>query len=178
VIGGDYLKKFCLMTLALLMIFTCSALAVPKNTVGFVIVGGSEYKTSDYYKMVSSVFKGKKNITLKVSDEMQSQYQKYLLEYDLIGETVPRKQNLVDFTARSSCNEVVFLFVTATTDRQNNPKSRQKNRLTVQVDAYRCDGFKVLDVQTTSQESNSKTSELRARREAFQKCLKQLENII
>lgn len=172
------MKKIFLMSFALLVIFSCSAFAATKSSVGFVIVGGSEYKTEDYYKTVSGTFKGKANISIKIGDEMQSKYQKYLLEYDLIGETVPRKQNLVDFTARSSCNEVVFLFVTSTTDHQNNPKSRQKNRLTVQVDAYRCNGFSVVDVQTTSQESKSNTSDLRARREAFKKCLKQIENII
>ena len=74
-------------------------------------------------------------------------------------------------------NEVIFLFVTSSTDHQNNPKTRQKNRISVQLDAYRCNGIQVLDVQTTSQESNSKTSDLRARREAFEKGLKEVAKV-
>lgn len=171
------MKKIFLMTLALLAIFSCTALAAPKNIVGFVIVGNSEYKTANNYKMIKNTFDGKK-ISINVGDEIQSKYQRFLLENDLIGIDAPRKQNLIDFTARSGCNEIVFIFVTSTTDHQNNPKTRQKNRLSVQVDAYRCNGFHVVDVKTTSQQSDSKTSDLRARNEAFKKCLKEISNII
>lgn len=171
------LKKIFMITIALLIIFSCNAFAAQRSTIGFVIVGGAEFKTNDYYKMIKDEFKPKNGAKFIIGDEMQSKYQKYLIEYDMVGNTVPRRQNLVDFVARSGCSEVIFLFVTSSTDHQNNPNTRQKNRISVQVDAYRCDGIRVIDVQTTSQESNSKTSDLRARREAFRKCLDEVAKV-
>ena len=174
------MKKIFLMSFALLVIFTCSAFAAkePPTTLGIVIIGGSEFKTADYYKMIPKVFDFKKNITCKIGDEMQSRYQKFLLEYDLVGNDTPKKQNLIDFAARSGCNKILFLVVDSSADHQNDFKSKQKNRLTVQTDAYLCDGLQVIDVQTTTQESDSKASDLRARREAFKKTLTELAKAI
>ena len=163
------------MTFALLAMFTCTTFAAQvQSTIGFVIISGAEFKTADYYKMIQSEFKSKSGAKFQFGNELQSKYQRYLLENDLVGNTIPRKQNLIDFTARSSCDKILFLFVDSTTDHQNNAKSRQKDRLTVQIDGYLCDKFSVREVVTSAQESNSKTSDLRARREAFKKCLKEI----
>ena len=173
------LKKIFATTFAFLAIFIfTSTTFAAKNTLGVVVVGGAEYKTKDYYKIIQGSLDVPSNFNLLIGDKMQSSYQKYLLEYDLVGEKIPRKQNLVDFTARSGCDKVLFLFVDATSDHQNNAKSKQKNRFLVQVDSYLCDGIKVLDVQTTSQENNSRTSDLRARRGSFRKCIDQLSKAI
>lgn len=171
------MKKIFLMTFALLMIFSCHALAAQK-TLGFVLVGGAEFKTSDYYKMIPEAFNLPKDYPYKIGDELQSKYQKFLLERDLVGDNSPRKQNLTDFTARSGCDEIIFLFLNSTADHQNNGKRRQKNRVSVQADAYLCNNLKVLDVATTSQEYKSKTSDLRARRGAFKKCLTELAKVL
>ena len=167
------MKKTFIMAFALLIIFSCSAFAAANNSVGVVIVGGAEFKTKDYYKMISSVFDLNKSRD-KVGDEIQGKYQKFLLERDLLGEKIPRKQYLIDFAARSGCSKVLFLMIDSTADHQNDFKKSQKNRLSIQVDAYLCDSLQVIDVQTTGQESNSKTSDLRARRKAFKKCLEEL----
>ena len=167
------LKKIFVMTLAMLIIFSCTAFAAANNSVGVVIVGGAEFKTKDFYKMIPNVFDLNKS-RCKVGDEIQGKYQKFLLERDLLGETIPRKQNLIDFAAKSGCSKVLFLVVDSTADHQNDPKRNQKNRLSIQVDAYLCDSLQVIDVQTTGQESNSNTSDLRARRKAFKKCLEEL----
>ena len=159
----------------MLIIFTCTTFAAQvQSTVGVVIIGGAEFKTKDYYKMIQSEIKSKNGAKFQIGNEIQSKYQRYLFENDLVGETTPRKQNLIDFTVRSSCDKVLFLVVSSTADHQNNPKSRQKDRLTVQVDAYLCDKFSVREVLSSVQENHSKTSDLRARRGAFRKCLEEL----
>ena len=173
------MKKIFLATAAFLAIFIFNvAISSAKSVVhtGVVIVGGAEFKTSDYYKAVQQNLNFKGNT--KVGDEMQSKYQTFLLENDLLSEKLPRKQYLLDFTAQSGCERILFLVVTSTADHQNNPKSKQKNRFSVQVDAYLCDRYKILAGATSAQQNDSNTSDLRARRGSFKKCLSEIAKLI
>ncbi len=171
------MKKIFLVAAAFLSIFIFGAgISSAQGNLGIVIVGGAEFKTADYYKIVSQTFKLQENF--KIGDEMQSKYQRFLMENDLLDEKIPRKQHLLDFTAQSGCEEILFLIIDSTADHQNNGKRRQKNRLSVQVDAYLCDSYKILEGATFVKDSKSKTSDLRARREAFKKCLTELAKVI
>jgi len=175
------MKNIFLATVTFLAVFTCgisisSATRETGKEVGVVIIGGAEFKTADYYKMIPQSFKLPRGYV--IGDQMQSRYQLFLMENDLLDEKIPRKNYLLDFTARSGCSKVLFLVVDSATDHQNNPKTRQKNRLTVQVDAYLMDQFKIIAGAGSVQESKSKTSDLRARREAFKKCLTELAKYI
>jgi len=172
-------KKNFFAAVTFLAIFICGvsiSSAKSADSTGVVIIGGAEFKTSDYYKAVKQNlnFKG----TAKIGDEMQSKYQKFLLENDLLDENFPRKQYLFDFTAQSGCEKILFLVVTSTADHQNNPKSKQKNRFSVQVVAYLCDKYKVLDSATSAQQNDSNTSDLRARRGSFKKCMSEIAKLL
>ena len=173
------MKKIFFAAVTFLAIFICGvsiSSAKSAGSTGVVIIGGAEFKTSDYYKLVKQNFNFKG--PAKIGDEMQSKYQKFLLENDLLGEKLPRKQYLLDFTAQSGCEKILFLVVTSTADHQNNPKSKQKNRISVQVDAYLCDRYKILEGATSAQQNDSNTSDLRARRGSFKKCLNELAKMI
>ena len=115
------MKNIFLAAVTFLAVFTCgisisSATRATGNEIGVVIIGGTEFKTSDYYKMIPKIFKLPNGYV--IGDEMQSKYQRYLLENDLIGEKLPRKQNLIDFTARSGCSKILFIVVDSATDRK------------------------------------------------------------
>ena len=175
------MKKIFLVTIIFLAVFICgisisSANRETGKEFGIVIISGAEFKTSDYYKIISKTFKLPNGYV--IGDEMQSKYQKFLLENDLIGEKLPRKNYLLDFTAQSGCERILFLVVTSTADHQNNSKSRQKNRISVQVDAYLCDRYKILEGATSAQQNDSNTSDLRARRGSFKKCLTEIAKYI
>ena len=175
-IGVIALKKIFL--LAALIFFAVSSTAFAARdyrSVGVVIVGGVEFKTEDFYKIVRDELKPASGAKIVAGNDLQTLYKRFWLRRGYIGEQPPQKQDLIDFTATSGHGKVVFLIISdATIDTHNNSKSREKDRITVQVDAYLSTAAEVADVFAASDEEISKTSNLRARRGAFRKCLKEI----
>lgn len=173
------MKKFFTIAAALFFMFYCNfsvnAATNFQKAVGVVVIGGAEFKTPDYYKFIEKSFNAKSGAKIYIGGELQNKYQKFLLNRDLVGNEIPRKQDLIDFTAVSGYGKILFIVVSdSAIDHQNNAKRRQKDRISLQVDGYLCNNFSVIEVATTSQESKSKTSDLRARRGAFKKCLEDI----
>lgn len=159
------------MAAAILFALTATTFAA-RGDIGVVIIGGAEFKTDDYYKIVQSEIKPRSGAKILVGNDMQSRYQKYWLNRGYVGDQTPRRDDLISFTRMSGCGKVVCLVISdSALDRHNNAGRREKDRIAVQVDAYICTPTAVLDVFTASCDSNSKTSNLRARRGAFKKCL-------
>lgn len=168
------MKKIFPVILAVLVILTSSAFAA-SNNVGVVVIGGAEFKTPEFYKIIQNEFNPKSGAKFVVNGDLQNKYQKFLINSDLVGNNTPRRQDFVDFTAMSGYSKILFIVIPdSAADHQNNPKTRQKDRISVQVDGYLCNNLNVVEVATASQHSNSKTSDLRARRGAFKKCLEDL----
>lgn len=168
------MKKFLSVLAALLIMSTAVVYAAQNSSsrhgTKIVIIGGAEYKTSDYYKIARNSFgKG-----YEAGEEIQDRYQTFMMERHDVGEDTPHKQDFIDFTAQNDYDSVVFLIVSEKLDTQNNAKSRQKNRITVQINAYLASGARILDVTTVSRDDTSKTSNLRARRSAFKKCVREV----
>lgn len=130
------MKKIIFIATAILVMISCTAFAAKdfSRSVGVVVTGSAEYKTPEFYKFVKSKFDPKSGAKFDVGGDLQNKYQKFLLNRDLVGNTIPRRQDLIDFAAASG----------------------------------------VIDVATASEQSDSKTSDLRARRGAFKKCLEEL----
>ena len=161
----------------MLAISACTAYAANdlSRNVGVVVIGGAEFKTPEFYKIIEKNFDPKSGAKIFVGGDLQNKYQKYLFNNDLSVNTLPSKRTLVNFVAASGYGKILFIEISDTNiDHQNNAKSRQKDRIAIQVDSYLCDNLNVLEVATTSQDFNSKTSDLRARRGAFKKCLEDL----
>lgn len=144
------------------------------NSVGVVIVGGAEFKTNDFYGVVKDRFKPLSGSKIIVGNELQTLYKKYWLNRGFIGEQPTQKNDLIEFAAMSGCDKIICLIVTDTVDKQNSSNHRQKSRVSVQVDAYLCTQTDVVDVFSASDDEDSKGSPLRARRGAFDKCLKEI----
>lgn len=167
------MKKIFLLAAMICLMLTGTAFAARDyQSVGVVIVGGVEFKTDDFYKIVRNELKSKSGSKIVVGNDVQTLYKKYWLREGYIGEQMPRKEDLIRFTAASGYKKVVCIIISdSTIDRHNNPKSREKDRISVQVDAYLCTPTNVEDVFAASDEELSKTSNLRARRGAFKKCM-------
>lgn len=172
------MKKIFLTAITFLAVFisavSISSAQNTKTTLGFVLIGGAEFKTEDFYKAIPQNFKKPSNYSFQSFEETQNKFQKFLFENNLLDEKVPRKELLLNFVAESGCDRILYLVVDATTDHQNNAKSRQKDRVSVQIDGYLCDRYQVITAASNAQKNDSKTSDLRARRGAFKKCLTEI----
>lgn len=174
------MKKILSVMLAVLVLgmATVCAAATSRDTAyrsnKVVIIGGAEFKTNDYYKIVRKNFGKKSKTTFEAGSDVQERYQIFMMERYDIGENNLHKQDLMDFAAENGYGNVLFLIVDEHIDTQNNASSRQKNRITVQLDAYYVNSSRIIDFTTTSQDFISKTSNLRARRGAFEKCVKEI----
>ena len=160
--------------LAALIVAACSVTAFAASNYGtkVVIIGGGEFKTSDYYKIIEKNLGSQGKNRFECGNEIQKRYQVFIMDRYDIGEDKPRKQDFIDFTAWSGYGKVLFLVVDENIDTQTHGKHSQKNRSTIQMDAYLTSSTGIVDFTTTSQEFTSKASNLRARRGAFEKCLK------
>ncbi|MBE8955614.1 MAG: hypothetical protein SR2Q5_08160 [Quinella sp. 2Q5] len=166
------MRKIIFMAVAIFFALTGTAFAA--EGVGAVIIGGAEFKTSDFYEVVRSEFKPDGGTKVIAGDELQTLYKRYWLKRGYIGEQPPQKEDLVSFAQMSGCDKIIFLMVTDTVDTQNSSNHRQKTRISVQVDAYLCTRTDVVDVFSASDDEDSKGSPLRARRGAFRKCLRSI----
>lgn len=164
-------KIFITAALILAMCSVAAAQTAVITDTAVVIIGGAEFKTPEYYKMIQSTLRSKGGLNCEVGDDMQKKYQRFMMEtYDL-GNTAPKKKDLVNFAANSGYKRTLYLVIDENIDTQQNAKTRQKNRVSVQLDAYLCNSADIIDMATASRDDNSKTSILRARKSAFQKCL-------
>lgn len=170
------MKKFLSIIFAMLAISSCMIVCEAKSQeVGVVVIGGAEYKTPEFYKIIQKEFDPKSGAKLVIGGDLQNKYQKFLFNRDMVGNDTPRRQDLIDFTASSGYGKILFVVIPEVNiEHQNNAKSRQKNRIYIQTDCYLCNNLNVIEVATTSQDFKSKTSDLRARRGAFKKCLEEL----
>ena len=170
------MKKIFLLALMICFALSSTAFATREYPrTGVLIVGGAEYKTDDFYKIVRDEIKPKSGIKIVVGNEIQTLYKKYWLREGYIGEQPPQKDDLIKFSEMTGCQKVVCLIVAdSVVDKHNNAKSREKDRISLQLDAYLCTPINVVDVFSMTDEENSKTSNLRARRGAFRKCLKEI----
>ena len=170
------MKKILLMAATIFFVLTGTALAAQSfKNVGVIVVGGAEFKTSDYYKIIQNEIKPISGAKIVYGNDLQTLYKKYWLQQGSIGEQVPQKEDLINFTNMSGCDKVICLIVAdAVVDKHNSSGHREKSRVSVQLDAYICTKTDVVDVLSASDEQTSKGSDLRARRGAFQKCLKEI----
>ena len=154
---------------------TFAANNLREENVGVIIIGGAEFKTDDFYKIVRDEIKPLSGAKIVVGNDLQTLYKRYWLKQGFIGEQPSQKKDLIDFTAMTGYKKLVCIIVAdSVVDTHNNAKSREKDRISVQLDAYLCTPNDVLDVFSATDEEVSKTSNLRARRGAFKKCLKEI----
>ncbi|MBQ3442165.1 MAG: hypothetical protein IJG33_02845 [Selenomonadaceae bacterium] len=170
------MKKIFLLAMMICLALTGTALAARDyQSVGVVIIGGVEFKTDDYFDAIKDTLKPKSGAKIIVGNDMQTRYKKYWLNRGFIGEQPPQKEDFTSFAASNGFSKVVYVVISDVSDDQRNSGDhRQRNRISVQVDAYLSTPTQVVDVFAYSDDQKSKGSALRARRGAFKKCMSEI----
>ena len=171
------MKKIFLLAAMICLVLTSTAFATREYQprIGVVIIGGAEFKTNDYYKIVQKELKPMSGAKVFAGNDIQTNYKKYWLKKGYIGDQEPQKNDLIEFAATSGYSKVVYVIISDTVDDQRNSGNhRQRNRISVQLDVYLSTPTEVLDVFSANEDQKSKGSALRARRGAFQKCLREI----
>ena len=172
------MRKVIALT-ALMMLIVTTAFAAPSYTerVGIVVVGGAEYKTKDYFDFVEKYFVKpftSNRMQMQYGKDAQNKYQNYWLDRGYLEEQTPTQRDFIEFVSYGAYDKVIFLKVQdSVTDQQG-----KRSRLSVNVNVFLVDRRKVLKAASSTNEEDSKSSQLRARRGAFKKCAKELSNAI
>lgn len=161
----------------MLMATTVFAAAPYTERAGVVIVSGAEYKTEDYFDFVEKFFvkpfSGKER-QFQYGRDAQNKYQNFWLDKGYLEEQTPTQRDFIEFVSYGAYDKVIFLKVQdSVTDQQG-----KRSRLSVNVNVFLVDRRKVLKAASSTNEEDSKSSQLRARRGAFKKCVKELSDAL
>lgn len=152
-----------------------------------VIVGDAAVKTPDFFKYVDETFntegKSKKVIS---GTEIQSMYQTYWLDKGYLEEQKLTKQDLNDFVKYSGYNKVLFLIVNSPVVEKTKQGrggwggwvQAERTRASISVKTFLANDSSIIKAADVTKEDDSDTSELRAKRGAFEKCVKEIQSTI
>ena len=177
------MKKFCTLTLTLVCLiiatFTVEAASSTNRQIAVVIVGNADYKTKDFIEYTNNFFKASNGLDIVTGKAVQTKYQNYWLDKGLIDEGTPTKEDFINFVNYSGYNKVVYLVIKdSVIDQHGSKKGKGRSRASLTINAFLVDKMQVLKVDSSTNEEDSKTSELRARRGAFKQCVKEIsENL-
>ena len=186
------MKKIFLLALCFILISASTTFAGAAEdflsrsgpTVGIVIVGGSDFRTPDYYGYIDKTFtaKDKKkygNYKIVSGNDMQSKYLNFWTDKGFLEEQFPKKQDFLDFVKYSGYGKVLFLMVKdPVTDKHSRTAgifgTVAQTRTSVQINAFLCDGSDIVKTYTAIKEDDSEWSDLRAKRGAFEKAIRDI----
>lgn len=158
---------------------------LPKTCV--VVIGESDVRSPDFTKFIGDEFNTKEAKNQVVyGTEIQSAYQNYWFQKGFLEEQNPQKQDLHDFVKFSSYDRCIFLIVSSPIMEKTHQAAGwfkksvggfmaiERTRASLEVKCFLVDKENVIKALAVTQNDDSKTSELRAKRGAFEKCMKEL----
>lgn len=158
----------------------------PKETC-VVIVGDAGVKTPDFFKYVDEAFNTEEKKKKVVSGtEIQSLYQTYWLDKGFLEEQKLTKQDLNDFVKYSGYKKVVYLIVSSPVVEKTNEGyggwdgwvQTERTRASITIKTFLVNETDIIKAVDVTKEDDSVTSELRAKRGAFEKCIKEIKSAI
>ncbi|MGL6015183.1 MAG: hypothetical protein ACRCZU_03685, partial [Selenomonadaceae bacterium] len=167
---------------------TCTAFAAegsffhkPMSKIGVVIIGSADLKTPDYFNSIAEKLADEsgKIYTVETGTVVQSKYQQYWFDKGFLDEQKLTKQDLNEFVKYSGYDKVLFLSVSdPVMEKTSIPAgwftTVQQTRASIEVKAYLADPEMIIKAVDVSKEDDSQTSELRAKRGAFQKDINEI----
>lgn len=190
------MRKFVLFLMVFsVVLLTMSSAFAEVNLLGqqtkgscVVIVGNASVKTPDFFQYIDEAFNSKDNNNKKVAfgTEIQSLYQTYWLDKGFLEEQKPTKQDLNDFVKYSGYNKVLFLIINTPVVEKTKQGGggwgtwsvTEKTRASIGLKAFLTNENSVIKATDVTKEDDSFTSELRAKRGAFKKCMEEIKTII
>ncbi|NCD08703.1 MAG: hypothetical protein EOL98_04620 [Negativicutes bacterium] len=151
----------------------------PKLKTCVVLIGNSDVKTPDFIKYINEQFNNEEAKNKVVcGPEIQSVYQNYWFQKGFIEEQKLQKQDLHDFVKFSSYDRCLFLLISEPiVEKTKVPAgwftTAEKTRASIEVKCFLADGTDIIKSFSVAKNDDSMASDLRAKRGAFEKCVKE-----
>ena len=168
------LTAICMLSLSVLT----EAAGNSNQQVAVVIVGSADYRTKDFTSYAKDFFKPSEGVTVAYGKDVQNQYQKYWFGKGLIEEGTPTKEDFIAFANQSGYRQVIYLVIKdSVLEQHGRKKGKDRSRISLTVNSFLVDKTHILESTSSTNEEDSKTSELRAKRGAFKECVKEISKV-
>ncbi len=161
-----------------------SLLHKPVQKIGVVIIGSADVKTPDFLDAITDTLSPskaeEKKYVLISGTEVQGKYQKYWADKSFLDEQPLTKDAALDFVKYSDYDKVLFILIKdPVVDKAERGLGllwgeETVSRAAIEVKAYLADENSIIKTVDVSKEDNSATSDLRAKRSAFKKDMKEI----
>ena len=178
--GGEILKKvFIFLFTVVLISFSVLGYATKQDTCA-LLIADTDMKAEDYVSKVKECLQG--NLNVDFGTHIQTKYQAYWFEKGALEEGKATPQVLFEFRKYSGYDKCLYLVTEKSIEKSIQPAlftKIEKTRATVNIKGYLIgqgtDGTdKVLKLFNVVASADSDTSDLRAKRIAFEKAMKEL----
>lgn len=177
------MKKLFMLTFAALCLLSlnivaeAASISKPSQQIAVVIVGSADYRTKDFTEYTKSYFKPTSG-EVAAGKDIQNKYQKYWFDKGLIEEGTPTKEDFIAFARYAGYNNVIYLVIKdSVLEQHGRKKGKDRSRVSLTVNAFLVDGTHIIESTSATNEEDSKTSELRAKRGAFKECVKEISQV-
>lgn len=181
------MKKYAILIMALFLCIVSNAVwannvkttNLPRLSV--IIIGDADFKTDDFYNHIKNSFKNA-DYQYFYGTDAQANYEEYWFSKGVITTNPnPTVEDLFQFTNYSNSNKTLYLVVQSAVIEKHK-KSRglfgsgggERVRANVEIKGILVDDKKLIKIVHSVQDDTSETSELRAKREAFGKCCRDI----
>ena len=168
----------------MLLAGVCSAAASQgsngKDKVAILLMGSNDFKSTQYFTMIENHFlKNNPHASqIVLGADIQSKYQEYWLDKGFLEEQQPTKDDLLAMPEYLGVDKVLVLIVKDPVVEKHFAftlmESGEKSRASIQINAFLIDKEKILKSKVSTNEDDSFSSDLRATRGAFKKCMMEL----
>ena len=172
-------KLFIALLTVMLVAFSATGFAAKADTCA-LLVADADMKTEDFMNKVSDCLKENQNVVFGTN--IQTKYQEYWFEKGEIEEGKITPQVLFEFRKYSGYDKCLYLVTEKTIEKTKQPRlfgSYEKTRASVNIKGFLVGqdpsgADKILKMISVTQNADSDTSDLRAKRAAFEKAMKEL----
>ena len=177
------MKKFLLMVLTFFLL-TISVLGYAKNPeICALLIAEPDMKTEDFMNKVHDCLKDNTNVVF--GTEIQTKYQEYWLSKGQLEEGKPTPEVLFEFRKYSGYKKCLYIITDVKTEKSSVPAGLfglarvERTRASVNIKGFLVGEDitgteKILKVISATEQADSETSDLRAKRGAFERSMKKL----
>ncbi len=180
--GGKIMKKVFMFILTITLIsFSVLGYTAPKDTCA-LLIADTDMKAEDYVNIIKECLEDSPNVAF--GTHIQIKYQEYWFNKGELEEGEATPQVLFEFRKFSGYDKCLYLVTEKSIEKSSRPDlfSRiEKTRATINIKGYLVGQDtngkdKVLKMFNVVASADSDTSDLRAKRSAMEKAMKELAN--
>lgn len=145
------------------------------SNVGVVVIASSDYKDDHFFSILDKELQQVSGHNVVSGNVMQTKYQDYWLDNGFLEEQQPSPQAFVDFVNYSGYDKVLFIVMKDPVVDKNTVSGwlgrtiQTRTRATVETKGFLVDKERIVKHFTSTNEDDSRASDLRAKRGAYKK---------